>query len=142
MTSLRVVDLSHNNLSGITPQCLGDLSTSLEVVDLRMNKLHGPIPATFAKGNRLRYINLNGNELEGPLPRSLEHCRYLEVLDVGNNQLRDSFPDWLESLLQLQEKTKDDEVLVIISSPCTLLLDLQFSSLLFICFCCASMPSR
>lgn len=102
MTSLWIVDLSLNNLSGNIPQCMGHFSTSLTVVDLRMNKLHGPIPATFAKGNSLRYINLNGNELEGPLPRSLEHCRYLEVLDVGNNQLRDTFPDWLESLPELQ----------------------------------------
>ena len=77
-SSLYVLDLSHNNISGVVPKCLVH-SNVLLVLDLQMNSL--TIPATFSKGNKYRNINLNGNQLEGPLPRSLANCRNLEVLD-------------------------------------------------------------
>ena len=79
-SSLYVLDLSHNNISGVVPKCLVHFNVLL-VLDLRMNSLHGTIPATFSKGNKNWNINLNDNQLEGPLPRSLANCRNLEVLD-------------------------------------------------------------
>ncbi|KAL4619251.1 hypothetical protein ACB092_06G066800, partial [Castanea dentata] len=100
-SSLLVLDLSHNNLSGMIPKCLAHFSV-LSVLDLRMNNLRGTIPATFAKGNNFRNINLNGNQLEGQLPRSLANCRNLEVLDLGNNKMNGAFPYWLESLPKLR----------------------------------------
>ncbi|CAL5375582.1 unnamed protein product [Camellia sinensis] len=98
-SSLKILDLSHNNMSGVIPQCLGN--STLSVLDLRVNGFHGTIP-TFAKGNRLRNLNLNGNHLEGELPRSLANCRHMEILDLGNNKLNDTFPYWLDSLPKLQ----------------------------------------
>ncbi|PON43271.1 LRR domain containing protein [Parasponia andersonii] len=102
MSSLWMLDFSHNNLSGIIPQCMGNFSKWLSVLDLHGNKLHGTVRTTFAKGNSLRNLDLNSNHLEGPLPRSLVYCRNLEVLDLGNNLLNDTFPDWLETLPNLR----------------------------------------
>ena len=103
ITSLNVLDLSHNHLSNTVPLCLGNFSHSLTILlDLRSNKLNGTIPANFAKGNYLRSLNLNDNQLEGSLPRSLINCRRLEVLDLGNNKISGTFPHWLESLPELQ----------------------------------------
>ncbi|XWS11316.1 hypothetical protein CRYUN_Cryun38cG0073100 [Craigia yunnanensis] len=101
-SSLVILDLSRNNLSGIIPQCFGDLSKSLWTLNLGMNNFHGIIPPTFTKGCQLKNLNLNGNQLGGPLPRSIIHCRDLEVLDVGNNKINDTFPYWLGSLPLLQ----------------------------------------
>ncbi|EOY12098.1 Receptor like protein 6, putative [Theobroma cacao] len=102
VSSLRVLDLSHNNLSGIIPQCFGNLSKSLSVLKLEMNKFRGIIPPTFMKECDLSYLNLHGNQLEGPLTQSIINCRGLEVLDLGNNKINDTFPHWLGSLAQLQ----------------------------------------
>jgi Leucine-rich repeat (LRR) protein len=102
LSSLQVLDLSRNNLSGMIPQCLGNLSDSLSVVDFRKNNFHGTIPKKFAKCNSLRTLVFNGNQLEGLLPQSLVNCTKLEVLDLGNNKLNDSFPYWLEALPKLQ----------------------------------------
>nr|KJB62998.1 hypothetical protein B456_009G448200 [Gossypium raimondii] len=102
VTSLRILDLSHNNLSGTIPQCFGNLSNSLEFLNLKKNKFYGTIPPTFAKGCRLSNFNLNGNLLEGPLTPSILNCNGLEVLDLGNNKINDTFPHWLGSLPQLQ----------------------------------------
>ncbi|OMO57850.1 hypothetical protein COLO4_35038, partial [Corchorus olitorius] len=87
VTSLENLDLSHNNLSGVVPHCLGDLSSSLLMLNLGVNKLYGIIPPIFAEYCRLSFLDLNGNQLEGPLPRSIHNCRQLQVLDLGNNKI-------------------------------------------------------
>ncbi|XVF07279.1 hypothetical protein REPUB_Repub06bG0124700 [Reevesia pubescens] len=102
LSNLEILDLSHNNLAGIIPQCFGNLSKRALMMNLGMNKFYGIIPPTFAKGCQLSNLNLNGNQLEGPLTRSIINCRGLEVLDLGNNKINDTFPHWLGSLPQLQ----------------------------------------
>ncbi|TYI85394.1 hypothetical protein E1A91_D05G439000v1 [Gossypium mustelinum] len=101
-SSLQILDLSHNYLSGTIPQYFGNLSNSLQFLNLRKNKFYGTIPPTFAEGCQLSNFNLNGNLLEGPLTPSILNCRGMEVLDLGNNKINDTFPHWLGSLPQLQ----------------------------------------
>ncbi|KAG8492737.1 hypothetical protein CXB51_010490 [Gossypium anomalum] len=101
-SSLRILDFSHNNLSGTIPQCFGNLSDNVEFLNLKKNKFYGTIPPTFAQGCQLSNFNLNGNLLEGPLTPSILNCKGLEVLDLGNNKINDTFPHWLGSLPQLQ----------------------------------------
>ncbi|XP_062017378.1 receptor-like protein Cf-9 homolog isoform X1 [Rosa rugosa] len=102
LTSVQVIDLSKNSLSGRIPQCIGNFSQKLSDLDLHLNKFRGKIPSTFPKGNILRDLNLRGNQLEGTLPKSLINCTKMEVLDLGDNKLNDTFPNWLESLPELQ----------------------------------------
>ncbi|KAL6315417.1 hypothetical protein AAG906_000530 [Vitis piasezkii] len=84
-SSMGILDLSDNNLSGMLPHCLGNFSKDLYVLNLRRNQFHGIIPQTFLK-----------------VPRSLIICRKLEVLDLGNNEINDTFPHWLGTLPKLQ----------------------------------------
>ncbi|XP_010062198.2 receptor-like protein 49 [Eucalyptus grandis] len=102
MKGLQVLDLSHNNFTGMIPQCLKNVSNSLLVLDMQENGLSGTISLTFTKDAALRSLHLNGNQFEGPLPRSLINCKQLEMLDLGGNKLNDTFPDWLETLPSLQ----------------------------------------
>ncbi|GKV52631.1 hypothetical protein SLEP1_g59204 [Rubroshorea leprosula] len=100
--SLEILDLSHNNLSGVIPNCLPDLSKNLFVLNLQVNRFRGNMPSMFPKGCKIQNFNLHGNQMEGLLPRSLVNCSMLEVLDIGNNNIKDTFPYWLESLPKLQ----------------------------------------
>ncbi|KAJ9676377.1 hypothetical protein PVL29_025080 [Vitis rotundifolia] len=102
VSSMRVLDLSNNNLSGMLPHCLGNFSKDLSVLNLRRNRFHGIIPQTFLEGNAIRNLDFNDNQLEGLVPRSLIICRKLEVLDLGNNKINDTFPHWLGTLPKLQ----------------------------------------
>ncbi|XVF19595.1 hypothetical protein REPUB_Repub11eG0124400 [Reevesia pubescens] len=102
VSSLQVLDVSFNNLSGIIPACFGNLAKRLYLLNLRMNKLQGTIPSTFAKGCKLKSINLNSNQLEGALSRSILNCRRLKILDLGNNKINGTFPHWLGNLQELQ----------------------------------------
>ncbi|KAK9214715.1 hypothetical protein WN944_006714 [Citrus x changshan-huyou] len=93
--------LSHNNLSGLLPQCLGNFSDELSVLDLQANNFFGTIPNTFIKESRLGVVDLSHNLFQGRIPRSLINCSKLEFLGLGNNQISDTFPSWLGSLPKL-----------------------------------------
>ncbi|KAL4308410.1 hypothetical protein GQ457_01G003540 [Hibiscus cannabinus] len=96
-----VLDLSHNNLSGAIPRCLG--MRNIVVLDLQMNHFHGNIPDFCVKGSHgLQTLSLNNNEFDGPLPKSLANCFDLEVLNLGNNKINDTFPHWLGILPRLR----------------------------------------
>ena len=64
------LDLSNNNLSGLIPPELSDL-TALHTLDLSNNNLGGLIPPELDKLSGLRVLRLDGNRLRGALPDSL-----------------------------------------------------------------------
>ncbi|KAL4654905.1 hypothetical protein ACB092_01G413500 [Castanea dentata] len=94
MSSLQVLDLSINNLSGSLPQCLHNFGDSLLILDLRRNTVEGSIPQTWTNGSKLLMISLSQNKFQGRLPRSLAKCIMLKALDFNNNQFKDTFPSW------------------------------------------------
>ncbi|GLT37261.1 hypothetical protein SLA2020_115910 [Shorea laevis] len=102
LTSLHVLDLSHNKLNGMIPPCIGNFSKSLVSLNLQGNNFKGPIPPTWVTRNNLKSLQLGHNNLKGKLPRSLTNCRMLEFLDLGNNHIRDTFPYWLGTLPRLK----------------------------------------
>ncbi|KAG2719539.1 hypothetical protein I3760_03G270700 [Carya illinoinensis] len=102
LTSIQVLDLANNNLSGSLPRCMQNFGASLSVIDLQKNKFRGSIPQTWTQGTKLRIINFRQNRFQGPLPRSLVKCLMLEVADFSNNKLHDIFPSWLENLPNLK----------------------------------------
>ncbi|KAG6658895.1 hypothetical protein CIPAW_04G193200 [Carya illinoinensis] len=101
-SSLEVLDLSYNYLSGMIHPCFGNLSQSLSTLILRSNNFGGTIPKTWAKGCLLRMLDLRQNHLQGHLPISLANCTELEYLHVGRNQINDTSPFWLGTLQQLK----------------------------------------
>ncbi|XP_017979770.1 PREDICTED: protein BRASSINOSTEROID INSENSITIVE 1 [Theobroma cacao] len=100
-SSLLILDLSRNNLSGTIPECFGNLSSSLMVMNLEMNNFHGKMPDSF-RGNNLEILLLNDNKLEGLLSRSLANCSSLKLSNLRNNKFTDTFPHWFASLPNLQ----------------------------------------
>jgi hypothetical protein len=102
LSSLEVLDLSYNNLSGMLHPCLGNFSSLLSVLQLRSNNFHGTIPKTWVEGSSLEMIDLSENQFQGQLPRSMANCMMLEFLHVGNNQINDTFPFWLGNLSWLK----------------------------------------
>ncbi|WMV07135.1 hypothetical protein MTR67_000520 [Solanum verrucosum] len=101
LTKLVVIDLGSNNLEGTIPLCLGEMS-ELMILDLSNNSLSGTINTTFSIGNQLIIIQMDRNKLEGKVPESLINCKYLKLLHLGNNELNDTFPKWLGALPDLQ----------------------------------------
>ncbi|KAK7856984.1 receptor-like protein 6 [Quercus suber] len=102
LSSIEILDLSHNNLSGMLPRCLDNLSKFLLVLSLRNNDFRGILPTTYMEGSTLKVMDVSYNQLEGQIPRSLSNCTMLEILLLSNNQFNDIFPSWLGKLPSLK----------------------------------------
>ncbi|KAK9668511.1 hypothetical protein RND81_13G065700 [Saponaria officinalis] len=101
-TTLQVLDLSFNSLSGKIPQCVIEMTSTLKVLNLRQNNLTSSIFDEFPESCSLSTLNVGANSLQGQMPRSLDNCMQLEVLDVGRNRLSDTFPHWLRNMSNLR----------------------------------------
>ncbi|XP_020081928.1 LRR receptor-like serine/threonine-protein kinase ERL2 [Ananas comosus] len=100
-TSLLVLDISNNKLSGEIPPCLGMSQDQLLILDTMNNNLSGQIPASLGKQTGLSILNLRNNSLSGEIPSSLQHCAELIILDLGYNNFSGTIPEWIGQSLSV-----------------------------------------
>ncbi|XP_078153142.1 cuscuta receptor 1-like [Carex rostrata] len=84
LTNLEELDLSFNFFTGNLPHCMGNFS-SLKLIDLSHNQFQIKFPSSiFERLVSLRYISLSHNQLEGTLStRSFFNHSNLEVLGLS-----------------------------------------------------------
>ncbi|KAF8044346.1 hypothetical protein BT93_A2362 [Corymbia citriodora subsp. variegata] len=86
---------SNNDFTGEISSSICQLS-SLKVLDLSKNNLFGYMPPCFGDITNLMNLDLSNNKIQGPLPRSLVKCTNLLVLLLSDNKFSDIFPHWLK----------------------------------------------
>ncbi|KAJ4782459.1 Receptor-like protein 12 [Rhynchospora pubera] len=86
------VDLSDNLFSGNIPH---GLPNALIVVNLAHNNLSGVVPSSIGNLYFLWALQLNNNSLIGELPLQLQLCQNLVVLDIGENKFEGQIPKWM-----------------------------------------------
>ncbi|GJN39688.1 hypothetical protein PR202_gb28823 [Eleusine coracana subsp. coracana] len=92
-SSLQVLDLSDNALTGPIPSGLGDDLTDLTTLNLMSNALSGTIPPSIGVLRNLEVLQLWNNSLTGRLPPSLGAVsRRLVRVDVSSNALSGPVP--------------------------------------------------
>ncbi|KAG6428486.1 hypothetical protein SASPL_112738 [Salvia splendens] len=84
----------------IPPSTLGRLS-SLRVLSLRSNRLSGPLPADLSNLKSLRNVYLQRNQLSGEFPPSLAELTRLNRLDLSSNNFTGPIPFALNNLTHL-----------------------------------------
>ncbi|WOL20650.1 receptor-like protein kinase [Canna indica] len=129
-SNLQIFDLSYNNLEGLLPTSIANLSTQLTWLGVGGNKVYGSIPqelgrryinlnrlyldqmkligiipATIGKLQNLHILSLNGNQLSGDVPSTIGNLTQLEKLFLNNNNLQGNIP---KSLSKLQHLTVFD----------------------------------
>ncbi|XP_062079907.1 putative receptor like protein 25 [Humulus lupulus] len=85
--SLRLIDLSSNQLTGQIPEELTHL-VELTQLNLSWNNLHGAIPKEVGKLSNLQSLDLSNNKLSGEIPSSLATISFLSYLKLSNNRLK------------------------------------------------------
>ncbi|XP_010656508.1 receptor-like protein 13 isoform X2 [Vitis vinifera] len=116
---LRMVDLSHNNITGDIPTWLLDNNTKLEylsfgsnsltgvldlpsnskhshmlLLDFSSNCIHGELPPFIGSiFPGLEVLNLSRNALQGNIPSSMGDMEQLVSLDLSNNNLSGQLPE-------------------------------------------------
>ncbi|KQK19322.1 hypothetical protein BRADI_1g47610v3 [Brachypodium distachyon] len=119
---LRLLDLSHNKLSGQLPLCLYNMGLDDGLFDFHSD--FGTFPALFNvvglpdqeefmtksrednyKGNILNYmtgLDFSSNQLKGSIPESIGEMNWLRALNFSDNCLDGSIPKSLSSLSNLE----------------------------------------
>nr|ABN10013.1 Xa21-like protein [Triticum turgidum] len=100
-SSLFIVDLQLNNLSGILPNSIGNLSQKLETLQVGGNQISGHIPSDIGKLSNLRKLFLFQNRYHGEIPLSLGNMSQLNKLTLSDNNLEGSIPATIGNLTEL-----------------------------------------
>ncbi|XP_059068381.1 probable leucine-rich repeat receptor-like protein kinase At1g35710 [Cryptomeria japonica] len=101
LTSLTIIDLSGNGLTGTLPPCLGNLSYLIKL-NLNGNMLSGNIPLSFGNMSLLQYFDVSSNILGGSIPDSMGNLSSLETMQLSYNTLSGSIPDSLGNISSLR----------------------------------------
>uniref|UniRef100_A0A5B7B405 Protein kinase domain-containing protein n=1 Tax=Davidia involucrata TaxID=16924 RepID=A0A5B7B405_DAVIN len=88
--SLRVLDLSHNQLNGYFPDGFGSL-TGLRVLSLASNNFSGSLLTSMADITSLSSLDISQNHFTGPLPNNLSNI--LESFNASYNDLSGVVPE-------------------------------------------------
>ncbi|KAE9446430.1 hypothetical protein C3L33_21671, partial [Rhododendron williamsianum] len=87
MSTLRIIDLGFNQLSGHLPSTLGQWLPNLEDLYLTSNELRGVITSSIGNASKLTIIYMTSNGFSGSIPNTLGNLRLLRVFNVGENNL-------------------------------------------------------
>uniref|UniRef100_A0ACD5ZCW4 Uncharacterized protein n=1 Tax=Avena sativa TaxID=4498 RepID=A0ACD5ZCW4_AVESA len=89
-SNLGTLSLYGNQLHGVLPNSVGNLSTTLGRLDLGGNYLSGTVPQSIGVLKNLDYLHLGGNNFVGTIPDSIGNLASLTKLYLSDNQ----FDDW------------------------------------------------
>ncbi|KAM7515056.1 hypothetical protein LguiA_004639 [Lonicera macranthoides] len=90
--NLYTLSIAKNQLNGILPASVANLSTSFRIFQASGNKIKGEIPMGIGNLSGLLFISLSSNELTGFIPSTLGRLKNLEQLYLYDNDLKGSIP--------------------------------------------------
>ncbi|XP_059065519.1 putative leucine-rich repeat receptor-like serine/threonine-protein kinase At2g24130 [Cryptomeria japonica] len=126
-SSLEILELACNHLTGVVPTSVGRLSnslsffvldsneiggsipneignlTNLATLGLSTNRFNGTIPSALGKLPNLERLYLDSNNFQGRIPESFGQSIRLGLLSLSENMLSGQIPDSLGELPQLRD---------------------------------------
>ncbi|RVW45255.1 putative leucine-rich repeat receptor-like protein kinase [Vitis vinifera] len=101
MRNLVYLDLSSNNLRGSILEAFANGTSWLETLDLGFNDLGGFLPNSLGKLYNLKFLWLWDNSFVGSIPSSIGNLSYLEELYLSDNAMNGTIPEALGRLSKL-----------------------------------------
>jgi Leucine-rich repeat (LRR) protein len=100
-SNLEILDFEENNLQGVMPVTIANLSTELNWITLGRNKISGTIPAGLAVFKKLTKLVLADSLFTGTLPLDIGQLPSLQYLDLSHNRFDGNIPQSLGNITQL-----------------------------------------
>ncbi|XP_027090481.1 uncharacterized protein [Coffea arabica] len=95
------IDLGGNQLKGIMPNSIGNLSSQYLV--LGGNQIYGEIPSTVGNLISLKLLFLESNQLTGTVPSTIGYLHKVQRLSLHSNKLSGEIPESVGNLSLLNE---------------------------------------
>ncbi|KAH0710058.1 hypothetical protein KY284_011485 [Solanum tuberosum] len=89
---LEKIEVSLNQLNGVLPTSLGNLSASLQIFSAFGSKIKGTIPVGVGNLTSLTCMYLDSNELTGVIPNTIGKLKNLERIYLEYNRLEGYIP--------------------------------------------------
>ncbi|XP_078153826.1 receptor kinase-like protein Xa21 [Carex rostrata] len=103
--------LDNNQLQGVLPSSITNLSTSLLVLSISSNPISGSIPAELGKLNNLNLLDLSGMLLSGSIPLEIGNLFKLGILVLQSNMISGQIPSTFANLTQMTKIYLDNNTL-------------------------------
>ncbi|XP_058110112.1 probable LRR receptor-like serine/threonine-protein kinase At3g47570 [Magnolia sinica] len=100
-SSLQMLELSNNRLSGMLPDSIANLSTQLTRLSFRSNRIFGSIPSGIQNLVGLTLLDMRSNFLTSVIPIGVGKLNKLEVLFLDSNGLSGKIPPSLGNITRL-----------------------------------------
>ncbi|CAO2039658.1 unnamed protein product [Urochloa humidicola] len=100
-TRLQGISVANNQLQGVIPNSIGNLSTDLMYLAMSGNKLSGIVPPIIGKLHDLDALLLDGNRLTGTIEEWIGKLTKLEALYLHGNNFMGTIPPSISKLTQL-----------------------------------------
>ncbi|XP_058099727.1 probable LRR receptor-like serine/threonine-protein kinase At3g47570 [Magnolia sinica] len=100
-SSLQILDLSRNHLSGMLPDSIANLSTQLTWLSFRSNRIYGSIPSGIQNLVGLTALDMGSNFLTSDIPIGVGKLYKLEEIYLNSNGLSGKIPPSLGNITRL-----------------------------------------
>ncbi|XP_038991631.1 probable LRR receptor-like serine/threonine-protein kinase At3g47570 [Hibiscus syriacus] len=100
-TNLRTLLFSYNNLTGVLPDSIGNLSANLNYLMINSNYISGTIPKEIGNLVGLELLALDENMLTGCIPDSIGKCSKLKSFHAYTNRITGEIPHSLGNITEL-----------------------------------------
>ncbi|KAJ6821236.1 pentatricopeptide repeat-containing protein, chloroplastic [Iris pallida] len=102
-TNLEWLQIGGNNLGGLLPKSIANISTTLQVLSMGDNSIEGSIPQEIGNLVNLTVFAIGGNFLSGRIPTSIGLLKNLHVLDLSFTNFFGEIPSTMGNLSQLYQ---------------------------------------
>ena len=111
ISSLRVLDLSSNSMSGAIHSMItrfaNNAAVYLEKLRLESNSFSSTVPSTIGTITTIESLGLAKNSLSGVLPTEINALTKLTAIEINNNQFSGNFPETIFYLPALETINAD-----------------------------------
>ncbi|KAI3809133.1 hypothetical protein L1987_25103 [Smallanthus sonchifolius] len=100
-SKLEILAVHQNQLRGVLPSSVGNLSSQLTALSFAANFIYGSLPSGIGNLVKLERLSMQLNQFTGIIPSELGNLRNLQLLYLSYNNFTGNIPDFIGNMSSL-----------------------------------------